>query len=212
MSSTTETPTDAAAVSTPPAFVGEDRFDQLILTQEELIKSFKENLKYMKDFKKEYTKEKKAFVKNSKKKKIVNPDEPQKQNGFSKPLNISDELKNFLQVPADTMLSRTSVTKQIAAYIREHNLTNPENKREIDPWTGTPEADKLLSLLSPLPPKSAEDPLTWFVLQKYLARHYPKTVVTSIETPSAPPPTPEPVKKPSNSARKVSRGRVRTKA
>jgi upstream activation factor subunit UAF30 len=51
-----------------------------------------------------------------------------KSNALSKPVQPSAELA---QVVGSEPLPRSEVTKRIWAYIKEHNLQNPENKREI---------------------------------------------------------------------------------
>jgi len=187
-------------------FVGEERFDTILSAVETQLKVFKEIQKSVKELKKDYTKEKKAFIKNSKKKKVVDPDAAVKQNGFSKPLNISTDLKNFLEIPMDSMMSRTQVTKAIANFIRDNDLLNVDNRREINIWKESTHGDLLRNLLQP----SSGDVITWFNLQKYLAKHYPKgdTVATVI------PPT-ETVQKavtPSPPVRKTRAPRVRTRA
>ena len=64
------------------------------------------------------------------------PDEPQKEkkvSGFAKPMKMSSVLCEFLNVDKETMMARTDVTKFINAYVKEHNLQNPENKRSPEP-------------------------------------------------------------------------------
>ncbi|ERN14421.1 hypothetical protein AMTR_s00033p00241730 [Amborella trichopoda] len=48
--------------------------------------------------------------------------------GFSKPCGLSPELQAFMGV---SVLPRTEVVKRIWAHIREHNLQDPANKRNI---------------------------------------------------------------------------------
>lgn len=50
--------------------------------------------------------------------------------GLGAEKNISPELAEFLQTDK-TRMARTEVVKGLWDYIREHNLQNPENKREI---------------------------------------------------------------------------------
>ena len=87
-----------------------------------------------------------------------------KPSGFAKPTPITNQLANFLNVPEGSEMARTEVTKKLTAYIKEHNLQNPANKREINPDTN------LRKLL--LVPK--EDKLTFFNLQKYMKYHFTK--------------------------------------
>ncbi|GFQ04734.1 upstream activation factor subunit uaf30 [Phtheirospermum japonicum] len=48
--------------------------------------------------------------------------------GFSKPSALSPQLQKFCGVPE---LARTEVVRKIWAYIREHNLQNPKNRKKI---------------------------------------------------------------------------------
>ncbi len=54
-----------------------------------------------------------------------------KPNVFSRPRLISDEIADLLGVDHGSTLSRAECTKRLAAYIKEHNLQNPENRRQI---------------------------------------------------------------------------------
>ena len=84
--------------------------------------------------------------------------------GFVKPTLISNELAAFLGKPQGTEMARTEVTREINAYIQQHQLQNPENRRKILPDT------KLKSLLKI---KKGEE-LTYFNLQKYMSPHFAK--------------------------------------
>jgi chromatin remodeling complex protein RSC6 len=78
--------------------------------------------------------------------------------GFAKPTNLTEELCVFLNVPTDTMLARTDVTRMINGYIKKNNLQNPEARKNILP-------DENLTKLLRLQP---EDQLSYFNLQKYM--------------------------------------------
>lgn len=86
--------------------------------------------------------------------------------GFVKPAKITAELATFLGKPADTMMARTEVTKEVNAYIREHKLQDPTNGRII-----VPDA-KLNGLLK----VSKGDQLTYFNLQRYMKVHFVPSV------------------------------------
>ena len=97
-----------------------------------------------------------------------------KNNGFSKPVDVSEELSKFLGLESGTKIARTQVTKGITKYIKEHKLQGLEDKRVINVDAA------LKKLLSGGEKKLSKDvPLTYFNLQTYLKRHYPKTVVTA---------------------------------
>mgnify|MGYP006153087061 CR=1 FL=1 len=92
-----------------------------------------------------------------------------KNNGFSKPVEITVELCQFLGLEKDTKIARTDVTKGITKYIKEHKLQGEEDKRVINVDAA------LKKLLSGGEKKLCADvPLTYFNLQTYLKRHYPK--------------------------------------
>ena len=84
--------------------------------------------------------------------------------GFVKPTRISDELASFLAKPSGTEMARTEVTRDIIKYIREHNLQDKANGRQINPDT------KLASLLK----VAKTDVLTYFNLQRYMSPHFAK--------------------------------------
>ena len=86
--------------------------------------------------------------------------------GFMKPVSISKEMSNFAGWKSDELHSRVDVTKYICNYIKDNNLQNPADKRQI-----TPDA-KLKKLLN-YTPKTGE-PLKYYTLQTYLKQHFPK--------------------------------------
>lgn len=106
-----------------------------------------------------------AFTKKQKKKKVVDPDAPPRAPaGFTKPVSVSDELREFLGLEEGVEIARTDVTKRINEYVKEHSLQNPTDRREIvlD--------DKLNALLKP----GEGETVTFFNLQTYMKVHYPK--------------------------------------
>ena len=112
-----------------------------------------------------------ATRKQKRKRKTATPADGVKRppSGFAKPALISDELCNFLGKPSGTEMARTEVTKHITSYIKEHNLQNAANKREI---TADAKLKNLLNL-------NNGDVLTFFNLQKYMKVHFPKTASAS---------------------------------
>lgn len=95
--------------------------------------------------------------------------------GFVKPTRISDELAKFLGKSAGVEMARTSVSKEINAYIREKGLQDPANGRKINPDTSL---TKLLNL-------QKTDELTYFNLQRYMKHHFIKEVPASVDAPVA---------------------------
>ena len=116
---------------------------------------FKETQSALKVLSKEYEKMKKTVSKSERKRANArtNP------NGFAKPALITDALCDFLAVPKGTEMSRTDVTRKINAYIKEHNLNKPENKRIILP------DEKLRKILNVKPTEE----VSFFSLQRFLS-------------------------------------------
>ena len=123
------------------------------------------------------------------KKKVRDPNAPKRQPaGFAKPTTLSPELYEFFSIDPSTLVARTDVTKKITEYIRENNLQNPDNRREI--ILDAP----LRKLLNP----PADVKVTFFTLQTYLKNHFPsskggeKVEAAPVPAP-VPAPTPTPV-------------------
>ena len=89
--------------------------------------------------------------------------------GFLKPVKISGEMSNFTGLDPSGLHSRVDVTKFLCSYIKEHNLQNPADKRQIiaDP--------ALCKLLSYDPNRKDEKPLTYYHLQSLLKSHFTKS-------------------------------------
>jgi upstream activation factor subunit UAF30 len=92
--------------------------------------------------------------------------------GFVKPTPISDELAVFLGKPTGIEMARTTVSKEINAYVREKGLQDPNNGRQINPDTS------LATLLN----LKDTDVLTYFNLQRYLKPHFKKMEVVEATT------------------------------
>ena len=151
--------------------------DDKVEVETDVAKSFVELLKKIQllsatfvtlkqDFKlleKQYTKQMKLFEKRGGKKERKNAG-PRQPSGFVRPTNISTELALFLGKPGNTLMARTEVTREINKYIRMNNLQDSSNGRKINPDV------KLRGLLE----VPNEDELTYFNLQKYLSKHFPK--------------------------------------
>lgn len=104
-----------------------------------------------------------------KQQKIIDKVQKKRQNaknspsGFAKPNKISDELCDFIGEPHGTEKSRTDITRFINAYIKEHKLNKPENKRFILP------DDKLRKILN----VNESEEINYFILQKLISHHFP---------------------------------------
>ncbi len=88
--------------------------------------------------------------------------------GFEKPVPISAELARFCQWAPNDLKSRVDVTKYICKYISDHNLQNPEDRRQIRP------DNKLKKLLGYDPEHG--DVLRYYNIQTCLKQknHFPK--------------------------------------
>jgi chromatin remodeling complex protein RSC6 len=113
---------------------------------------------------KKFQKDIKASQKlNSRRKRKTNNRAP---SGFVKPTRISDELASFLGKDKGIEMARTSVTRDINAYIRANDLQDKENGRKINPDA------KLAALLK----LEKTDILTYFNLQRFMSQHFAKSV------------------------------------
>jgi chromatin remodeling complex protein RSC6 len=85
-------------------------------------------------------------------------------NGFNRPLRVCAELREFLGLADDELISRSEVTRRVNEYVTVNNLKQEDNKRNIilD--------DKLRALLNP----PADVQLTFMNIQRYLSPHYLK--------------------------------------
>lgn len=120
------------------------------------IKTIQSSLKVLA---KEFDKQKKIIDKVQKKREKAK----KSPSGFAKPCKISDELCDFMGIARGTEQSRTDITRYINSYVKQHNLNNPQNRREFFP-------DKKLKAI--LNVKDGEK-VTYFVLQRLIAHHFP---------------------------------------
>jgi upstream activation factor subunit UAF30 len=110
---------------------------------------------------KKWVREIKQAQKAAKRKRKVGNRAP---SGFVKAARISDELAAFLGVDKGVEMARTDVTKEITAYVKKHELQDPDNGRDINPDA---KLKKLLHI-------GVDDKLSYFNLQKYMSPHFHK--------------------------------------
>jgi len=89
--------------------------------------------------------------------------------GFLKPVSISSELSKFTGWDPAEKQSRVDVTKYICNYIKEKDLQNPDDRRQIR-VNDDPKLKKLLGYDS----SKDEKPLTYYSLQTYMKKHFVK--------------------------------------
>jgi len=95
-------------------------------------------------------------------------------NGFNKPLDISEELRKFLNMGPGEQISRSQVTKKVNEYVTEKGLKNGQHIN-MDA--------SLKSLLDP--PDGVQ--VTFLNIQKYINKHYVKAEKPATEVAAAPP-------------------------
>ena len=96
-------------------------------------------------------------------------DKPRGENsssGFMKPIKVSPDLAAFLNLTTEEPVTRVLITKKLCQYIKEKDLQNPEDRRQILP------DDRLRNLfrLTENSP-AAEDKLTYYSMQKAIQQH-----------------------------------------
>jgi chromatin remodeling complex protein RSC6 len=139
-----------------------DEFTHLLGQLRTLQSSLKELTTYTQKLEKRVARDQKAVQKrvNGKRRRAPGTGQP---SGFSKPGEVSAELKTFLKLSKDELIARTDVTKRINAYCKDKGLYDEKDKRILL-------ADKPLRKLLRL---GAKDELTFFNLQKYMKVHFP---------------------------------------
>ena len=158
MSNTTTTDTNNNTQPEQSTKTMADQFDAVIDKLNDSIMNMKNLVNEVKAMKKEHWKMEKA---SSSKKKVKKERDPNKPPPFTKPVDISDELRAFLNQEGD--ISRTEVTQKMYAYIKEKALQNQEQKRQFildDPLA------KLFKL-------KKGDSMEYFKLQTHMKQHYP---------------------------------------
>jgi hypothetical protein len=155
----TVAPDTAAAATAPAVDAAENVLSNIIDKVNSLAGVIKDIQTHLKVLSKEYDKQQKIIEKAQKKRQNAK----NSPSGFAKPNKISDELCDFIGVPHGTEKSRTDITRLINAYVKEHNLNKPENKRFILPDT------KLKKILN----VGDSEEINYFILQKLISHHFP---------------------------------------
>lgn len=161
------TPTPEPVVTESSSETDEDEFNGFMQKLQSVCTALQAVKSEYKVLSKKKSREIKLLRKQVAKRKQAAGERP--PSGFTKPTLISDELATFLKLPLGTEMARTKVTKEINNYVCEHNLKKESNGRVIIPDAPL---KKLLEL-----PDDVE--LSFFNLQTYMAKHYPKKATTS---------------------------------
>lgn len=165
---TPEPVTEPTVDSTQPVESDEEAFGNITAKLQNVFSALQEVKSEYKVFSKKKLRELKTLRKQAAKRKQAAGDRP--PSGFTKPTLISDELATFLNLPLGTEMARTKVTKSINSYVCKNNLKKETNGRVIIPDAPL---KKLLEL-----PDDVE--LSFFNLQTYMAKHYPKKATSAI--------------------------------
>lgn len=163
----TPTPTEAPVQAETPVVSDTPYLEEFTAVVSELdnalttIRNLKSRLQKLE---KQVHKDHKATAKKLRGKGPRKPRDPNApKSGFAKEGPVSDEMRKFLSLKKDDLISRTDVTKRIHDYCKEKNLQNPADKRHI-------KADAPLRKLLKM---SKDDDLTFFNLQKFMKVHFP---------------------------------------
>jgi chromatin remodeling complex protein RSC6 len=163
-----ETPVATAPVSTEAPVVNDTPYlEEFTLVVSELdtalttIRNLKTRLQKLEKL---VHRDTKALNKKANGKRARKPRDPNApKSGFAKEGPVSDEMRKFLGMKKDELISRTDVTKRIHEYCKSKNLQDPADKRQIKPDASL---RKLLRI-------NKGDDLTFFNLQKYMKVHFP---------------------------------------
>ena len=155
-------------------------FNQIQQQIEEIGKETKNVSNDLKNLKKKYLKLVKALTKTKKRKSNDPLDETavkKEPSGFISPIELSQELTEFLDLPSDIKLPRTVVTKKIITYIKENGLESTTNGRNFDLTDSTNEKAMKLRRLFNVP---KGDEVTYFNLQSFLKPHFITSSMKSV--------------------------------
>merc|ERR1712159_938443 len=111
----------------------EDEKDSIVESLTSLLTKFEVMEKESRNARNEVRKVLKAYQKKASKGRKRKVDPNRTPSGFAKPALISNDLCKFLGKDNGSFMARTDVTKEVNKYIKEHNLQNPANKKEIKP-------------------------------------------------------------------------------
>jgi hypothetical protein len=153
--------TEAPVVSDTPFL---EEFSAIVTELDNALTTIR-NLKiHVQKLEKQVHKDTKALNKRANGKRARKPRDPNApKSGFAKDGPVSDEMRKFLGMKKDDLISRTDVTKRIHEYCKAKDLQNPADKRQIKPDASL---RKLLRM-------EKDDDLTFFNLQKFMKVHFP---------------------------------------
>ena len=151
-----------------------ETFDEIIKSIETEIESLRESetktkgVKFLRTLNKRLKILKNQSSRIIKQKRASSKKTTNNNSGFLKPVRISKEMAKFTGFDENELKSRVDITKYICSYIKNNNLQNPEDKRQIL-------ADAKLSKLLKYDVKKEGEPLTYYKVQTCLKNHFIKT-------------------------------------
>jgi hypothetical protein len=189
-------PVEEARETESPSF--RQRLEALVQANQSYMLVLKSQVQELRKLQREHDQLVKDASRKNKKKKLPRDfSKPRRSTGFAEPVVVSDELYSFLvktkatmkdpsftpssqeehdnwprvPVKAGVPVARTDVTSHISRYIKEHNLQNPNERREIVP-------DAALKKLFSEPVEASKTDAskkvyTYLKLQKYVNHHFP---------------------------------------
>lgn len=96
------------------------------------------------------------------------PSSGNSKSGFNMPVNVSSEMQKFISSNQDTdsEITRSHITRTLCAYVKNKDLQNPKDRREILP-------DNTLKLLFSMEDDQS-DKLTYYSMQRKIQQHIVK--------------------------------------
>jgi macrodomain Ter protein organizer (MatP/YcbG family) len=136
-----EEPTESKKPRQRVQYTAEDAEERFLKIQESIATLIKEKKPVPRSLKKELQEYHKVMNNVMKKKKRKNTNRRvNSESGFLKKKSISQEMANFLKVPADTKMSQTEISKAISSYIARRGndadldkRMNPDNRDLREP-------------------------------------------------------------------------------
>jgi chromatin remodeling complex protein RSC6 len=148
-------------------------FDDLIKSIEDEVENLRESenktkgVKFLRTLNKRLKILKNQSSRIIKQKRTTTRTNTNNNSGFLKPVKISKEMAKFTGWNSELPRSRVEVTKFLCNYIKEHELQNPADRRQIL-------ADDKLTKLLKYDVKKEKEPLTYFRVQTCLKNHFIK--------------------------------------
>lgn len=84
--------------------------------------------------------------------------------GFNKPVKVTPDLARFINVKPDDEVTRVLITQKLCSYVKENDLQNPSDRREILP-------DSELKKLFDVHDDNKDQKLTYYSMQRRIQPH-----------------------------------------